>query len=67
MLESAGTDGGKEGEGLVSNLPPTPNYNSAILEDACMKEHLTALHGVCADSEAFRDAVILGKVVNHLS
>lgn len=62
MSESLDTDGGKEGEGLVSQLPPTPHYNSAILEDVCMKEHLAALHGVCADSEAFRDAVILGKV-----
>lgn len=54
--------GGGGGEELVSQLPGTPHYNSAILEDMCMKEHLTALHGICGDSEAFRDAIILGKV-----
>lgn len=54
--------GGGGGEELVSSLYATPHYNSAILEDMCMTEHLAALHGICGDSEAFRDAVILGKV-----
>lgn len=54
--------GGGGGEELVASLPATPHYNSAILEDMCMKEHLAALHGMCGDSEAFRDAIILGKV-----
>ena len=54
--------GAGRGEELVSRLPGTPHYNSAILEDMCMKDHLAALHGICGDSEAFRDAVILGKV-----
>lgn len=62
MAENAETEGGKEGEGLVSQLPPTPHYNSAILEDMGMKEHLAALHRVFGDSEAFRDAIIIGKV-----
>lgn len=53
--------GGGGGEELVSSLSATPHYNSAILEDMCMKDHLAALHGICGDSEAFRDAIILGK------
>jgi len=56
--------GGGGGEEIVSALPATPHYNSAILEDMCMKDHLAALHGICGDSEAFRDAIILGKVCN---
>lgn len=60
--EGDGGGGGAEGEALVSRLPATPHYNSAILEDMCMKDHLAALHGMCGDSEAFRDAIILGKV-----
>lgn len=67
LAEIAGMDGGDAvggggGEELVSSLAATPHYNSAILEDMCMKEHLAALHGICGDSEAFRDAIILGKV-----
>eukprot|EP00903_Cladosiphon_okamuranus_P015535 g14342.t1 len=54
--------GGGGGEELVASLPATPHYNSAILEDMCMKEHLAALHDMCGGSDAFRDAIILGKV-----
>lgn len=61
-MEGGGAVGGGAGEELVASLPATPHYNSAILEDMCMKEHLAALHGMCGDSEAFRDAIILGKV-----
>lgn len=61
-MEGGDAAGGGGGEELVSRLPATPHYNSAILEDLCMKDHLAALHGMCGDSEAFRDAIILGKV-----
>lgn len=61
-MEGGDAVGAGRGEELVSRLPGTPHYNSAILEDMCMKDHLAALHGICGDSEAFRDAVILGKV-----
>lgn len=61
-MERGDAVGGGGGEELVSSLPATPHYNNAILEDMCMKEHLAALHGMCGDSEAFRDAIILGKV-----
>eukprot|EP00752_Nemacystus_decipiens_P010134 g9031.t1 len=61
-MEGGDAVGGGGGEELVASLPATPHYNSAILEDMCMKEHLAALHGMCGDSEAFRDAIILGKV-----
>lgn len=62
--EFEGTDKekGEAEEALLSLLPPTPHYNSAILEDMCMRKHVTALHGICGASEAFRDAIILGKV-----
>lgn len=62
-MEEEGKSGGKAGQNLVSQLPATPHYNNAILEDMCMKEHLEALHAICGDSEAFRDAIILGKVL----
>lgn len=61
-MEGGDAVGGGGGEEIVSSLPATPHYNSAILEDMCMKDHLAALHGICGDSEAFRDAIILGKV-----
>lgn len=61
-MEGGDEAGGGRGEELVSQLPGTPHYNSALLEDMCMKDHLAALHGICGDSEAFRDAIILGKV-----
>lgn len=61
-MEGGDAVGGGGGEELVSSLSATPHYNSAILEDMCMKEHLAALHDMCGDSEAFRDAIILGKV-----
>lgn len=61
-MEGGDAVGGGGGEELVSSLPATPHYNSAILEDMCMKDHLAALHGICGDSDAFRDAIILGKV-----
>lgn len=61
-MEGGDAVGGEGGEKLVASLPATPHYNSAILEDMCMKEHLAALHGMCGDSDAFRDAIILGKV-----
>ena len=61
-MEGGDAVGGGGGEELVASLPATPHYNSAILEDMCMKEHLAALHGMCGDSDAFRDAIILGKV-----
>lgn len=61
-MEGGDAAGGGGGEELVSRLPATPHYNSSILEDLCMKDHLAALHGMCGDSEAFRDAIILGKV-----
>lgn len=61
-MDGGGAVGGGGGEELVSSLAATPHYNSVILEDMCMKEHLAALHGICGDSEAFRDAIILGKV-----
>ncbi|CAN0213761.1 unnamed protein product, partial [Ectocarpus sp. 12 AP-2014] len=61
-MEGGDAVGGGGGEELVSSLSATPHYNSAILEDMCMTEHLAALHGICGDSEAFRDAIILGKV-----
>ena len=54
--------GSVRGEEVVSSLPATPRYNSAVLEDMCIKSHLAALHGLCRDSQAFRDAIILGKV-----
>lgn len=60
-MDSGDAVGGGGGEELVSSLAATPHYNSVILEDMCMKEHLAALHGICGDSEAFRDAIILGK------
>eukprot|EP00904_Undaria_pinnatifida_P007744 jgi/Undpi1/409/HiC_scaffold_1.g00405.m1 len=61
-MEDGDAVGAGRGEELVSRLPGTPHYNSAILEDMCLKDHLAALHGICGDSEAFRDAVVLGKV-----
>ncbi|CAB1097889.1 unnamed protein product [Ectocarpus sp. CCAP 1310/34] len=61
-MEGGDAVGGGGGEELVSSLSATPHYNSAILEDMCMTEHLAALHGICGDSKAFRDAIILGKV-----
>lgn len=64
-MEGGDAVGGGGGEDLVASLPATPHYNSAILEDMCMKEHLAALHGMCGDSEAFRDAIILGKVCHY--
>lgn len=70
-MEKEGVDGG-EGPGrkrdmVVSRLPATPLYNSAVLEDMCMREHLASLHRLCRKSPAFRDAIILGKVMPSLS
>lgn len=66
-MEKEGIDGGDgpggRRDGVVSRLPATPLYNSAVLEDMCMKEHLAALHGLCGKSQAFRDAIVLGKVM----
>jgi U3 small nucleolar RNA-associated protein 22 len=43
-------------------LPPTPHYNSAILEDMMFTRHLTALHTAISESEPLRDAIMLAKV-----
>lgn len=70
-MENEGIDGGEgpggKRDGVVSRLPPTPLYNSAVLEDMSMKEHLAALHRLCGKSQAFRDAIVLGKVMASCS
>eukprot|EP00953_Heterococcus_sp_UTEX-ZZ885_P004313 2836-Heterococcus_DN1.PRE.1 len=43
-------------------LPPTPHYNSAILEDMSYKRHLAALHTAVSESDALRDAIMLAKI-----
>ena len=41
---------------------PTPHYNSLILEDMFMPEHLKLLHECCQKFPAFSDALKMLKV-----
>ena len=43
-------------------LPPTPHYNSLILQDTSIINHLNLLHKHAHDTPAFREASILAKV-----
>ncbi|KAI8811122.1 Nrap protein-domain-containing protein [Cladochytrium replicatum] len=44
------------------SLPPTPEYNSLILQDTCFVSHLNIIHSHAQSTPAFRDAIIFAKV-----
>ncbi|EPE26997.1 hypothetical protein GLAREA_02911 [Glarea lozoyensis ATCC 20868] len=46
-------------------LPATPFYNSSLFSDANYEPYLQVLHSATKQSEAFRDAVVLGRIWLH--
>ncbi|KAJ3123065.1 hypothetical protein HK098_002248 [Nowakowskiella sp. JEL0407] len=44
-----------------ATLPPTPVYNTLILQDMCFVPHLNYLHSQLSNSTEFRDACIIAK------
>jgi U3 small nucleolar RNA-associated protein 22 len=53
---------GSEDETTKKALPPTPFYNSSVQSDANVTAYLKLLHTTASNTDAFRDACILGRV-----
>uniref|UniRef100_A0A4W5P9S1 Nucleolar protein 6 n=1 Tax=Hucho hucho TaxID=62062 RepID=A0A4W5P9S1_9TELE len=57
-----GLGSSQPGEGLNSNEPPTPHYNSSVLGDMLPRAHLQFLTAVSSQCTAFAEGVALLKV-----